>query len=216
MIMFKIRSILHVSGVSLLLIAAPAFAGAVPQVGFYRTSQKVKINQAIPVLCDANTAAGAATINGLGAKFKLTGANANFTTTYYSATQDPGFVNVQDASGLPVLMRTTINTIGGPLPQEYTDSTVSINADRLYYDVGDTAKSNDFVCGASITTGNIGTRIDFQSAMTHEFGHVMGMEHRSDGNTGPCVMHTNLSAGSIRRTFCADEKGLMVGFYGPG
>jgi predicted Zn-dependent protease len=50
--------------------------------------------------------------------------------------------------------------------------------------------------------------------MLHEFGHVMGMDHRTDGSTGPCVMTTYLNAGQIKRSFCADEKGLMLGFYG--
>jgi predicted Zn-dependent protease len=55
---------------------------------------------------------------------------------------------------------------------------------------------------------------DASSAIVHEFGHVMGMDHRTDGSTGPCVMATYLSAGQIKRAFCADEKGLMQGFYG--
>lgn len=75
-------------------------------------------------------------------------------------------------------------------------------------------KSTDFVCGDAVTASNIGTRIDFQSALTHEFGHVMGMDHRTDGTTGPCLMATYLNAGQIKRTFCTDEKGLMLGFYG--
>ena len=42
----------------------------------------------------------------------------------------------------------------------------------------------------------------------------MVMDHRTDGSTGSCVMAAYVNAGQIRRTFCADEKGLMVGFYG--
>jgi len=94
-------------------------------------------------------------------------------------------------------------------------ASVYVNTDRLYYDTGDTAQASDLLCGSSITSSNIGQHLDYQSAIVHEFGHVMGMDHRTDGTTGPCVMTTYLNAGQIKRSFCSDEKGLMVGFYGP-
>lgn len=197
------------------VLSTPLQAGAIPQNYYYRTSQNVKINYALPVLCDTNIAAAGATVNNLGTKFQLTGARNYYTSTYYAANQDPGFVNVQDASSMSSLMMTQRSYIvSSSTPYETTDSTVYINTDRLYYDAGDTVQSTDFVCGDNVTTSNIGTRLDFQSALVHEFGHVMGMDHRTDGTTGSCVMATYLNASQIRRAFCADEKGLMVGFYG--
>ncbi len=197
--------------------ATPAFAGAVPQTGYYRNPVRaVKINLALPVLCDSNMSAAANTVNAIGSKFQLTGTTQNYTSTYYSAQQDPDFLNIQDASGMSAIMQTvTWSYASSPgIPAESIDATISINTDRLYYDTGDTVKSTDLVCGTTVTSSNIGQRIDFQSAMLHEFGHVMGMDHRTDGSTGPCVMATYLSAGQIKRAFCADEKGLMQGFYG--
>lgn len=198
------------------VIATPAFAGAVPQATYYRApSRAVKINLALPVLCDTNMSAAANTVNAIGANFQLTGTTQNYTSTYYDATQDPDFLNIQDASAMTSVMRTISWTYDTPgTPDEAIDATVHVNADRLYYDENDTVKSNDLVCGTTTTSSNIGQRVDFQSAMLHEFGHVMGMDHRTDGSTGPCVMAQYLSVGQIKRAFCSDEKGLMQGFYG--
>ncbi|HEX8468284.1 MAG TPA: hypothetical protein VF620_10815 [Allosphingosinicella sp.] len=199
------------------VIATPAFAGAVPQTNYYRNPVRaVKINYALPVLCDSNMSAAANTVNAIGSKFQLTGTTQNYTSTYYESSQDPDFLNIQDAYGMSAIMRTATwgYASSGGAPAESLDATISVNADRLYYDSGDTVKSTDLVCGTTITSSNIGQRIDFQSAMLHEFGHVMGMDHRTDGSTGPCVMATYLSAGQIKRAFCSDEKGLMLGFYG--
>ncbi|HEX8125968.1 MAG TPA: hypothetical protein VF548_10340 [Allosphingosinicella sp.] len=198
------------------VIATPAFAGAVPQTNYYRNPVRaVKINLALPVLCDSNMKAAADTVNAIGSKFQLTGTTQNYTSTYYGSDEDPDFLNIQDGAGMSAIMRTATayyDTAG--IPDESIDATIAVNADRLYYDSGDTVKSTDLVCGTTVTSSNIGQRIDFQSAMLHEFGHVMGMDHRTDGSTGPCVMATYLSAGQIKRAFCSDEKGLMLGFYG--
>jgi hypothetical protein len=176
----------------------------------------VKINYALPVACDSNMSAAANTVNAIGSKFQLTGTTQNYTSTYYESSQDPDFLNIQDGYGMSAIMRTATwaYASSGGAPAESIDATISVNGDRLYYDSGDTVKSTDLVCGTTITSSNIGQRIDFQSAMVHEFGHVMGMDHRTDGSSGPCVMATYLAAGQIKRAFCADEKGLMLGFYG--
>jgi len=111
-------------------------------------------------------------------------------------------------------MRTIIYGYSGPAPAQAIDATVYVNTDRIYYDTGDTAQSTDLICGSSITPSNIGQHIDWQSAMTHEMGHVKGMDHRTDGSTGPCLMTTYLNPGQIKRSLCSDERALLVGFYG--
>jgi hypothetical protein len=194
---------------------APAFAGAVPQAYYFPDGSKgVKINYALPAACDANTKAAADTINAAGASFQLTGATQYYTSTYYSAQEDPDFINVQDASAMSTIMRTIIYGYAEPAPAKAIDASVYVNADRLYYDTGDAQLSNDLICGSYITSSNIGQHIDYQSAMLHEFGHVKGMDHRTDGSTGPCLMTQYLNAGQIKRSLCPDEQGLMVGFYG--
>lgn len=196
--------------------AAPAFAGPIPQPYYFPNGSKgVKINYALPVLCDTNTKAAVDTINASGRSFQLTGTTQNYTSTYYSATEDPDFINIQDGSGISSIMRTIIYGYSSPpTPAQAIDATVYINTDRIYYDTADTAQSTDLVCGTSITSSNIGQHIDWQSAMLHEMGHVKGMDHRTDGSTGSCVMTTYLSGGQIKRSLCSDERGLLVGFYG--
>lgn len=199
------------------ICVAPAFAGAVPQTTYFPVPSKaVKINSALPVLCDTNTNAAANTVNAIGANFQLTGTTQHFTSSYYDATQDPDFINIQDASAMSTIMRTIIWTYDYPDPPDKSiDASIYVNADRLYYDSGDTVKSTDLICGTTITSSNIGQRVDYQSAMLHEFGHILGMDHRTDGLTGPCVMTTYLNGGQIKRSFCSDESNLMLGFYGP-
>lgn len=195
---------------------APAFAGPIPQPYYFPNGSKgVKINNALPAACDANTKAAVDAINAAGRSFQLTGTSQNFTSTYYTAQDDPDFINIQDGSGLSSIMRTIIYGYASPpTPAQAIDATVYVNADRIYYDSETTAQANDLVCGSSITSSNIGQRIDWQSAMLHEMGHVKGMDHRTDGSTGPCVMTTYLNYGQIKRSLCSDERGLLVGFYG--
>ena len=164
--------------------------------------------------CDANTKAAVDTINAAGRSFQLTGTTQNYTSTYYSATEDPDFINIQDGSSMSAIMRTIIYGYSGSAPAQAIDATVYVNTDRIYYDTGDTAQSTDLICGSSITSSNIGQHIDWQSAMTHEMGHVKGMDHRTDGSTGPCLMTTYLNPGQIKRSLCSDERALLVGFYG--
>ena len=154
------------------------------------------------------------TTNAAGRSFQLTGTTQNYTSTYYSATEDPDFINIQDGSSMSAIMRTIIYGYSGPAPAQAIDATVYVNTDRIYYDTGDTAQSTDLICGSSITPSNIGQHIDWQSAMTHEMGHVKGMDHRTDGSTGPCLMTTYLNPGQIKRSLCSDERALLVGFYG--
>lgn len=75
------------------------------------------------------------------------------------------------------------------------------------------SQSDDLACYTA-TSSNIGTQIDFESAMIHEFGHVRGMEHRTGSYYGDCVMHIWLRRGQMRRLFCTDETQLMLSTYG--
>lgn len=198
-----------------LLIADPASAQSVHQEFYWRTpSMGVKINYALPAICDTATANAAATMNGMGVKFQLTGTTTHYTSQYVSADQDAGYVNIQPASGLGVIMRTQTYHYANPTPpREAIDALVLVNADRLYYVGDEVEQPTDLFCGHTLPAGGIGQRVDYQSAMTHEFGHVFGMGHRSDGSTGPCLMTQYLRAGEVKRSYCPDERSLMLGFY---
>jgi hypothetical protein len=203
---------------ALLFQSQTCWAGAVPQEMYWPVSSKaVKINTAIPAGCDTPSANAAATINGIGAKFQLTGTGTWFTSTRYSATQDPDFINIEDASGMTAIMQTNFYYYDYPRPPDQAiDATIYVDTNRIYYaGTSDAQQSGDFFCSSYVPAGGIGQLIDYQSAMLHEFGHIMGMGHRTDGTTGPCVMTKYLPAGQIKRSFCSDEANLMLGFYGP-
>lgn len=202
----------------LLLQPQTSWAGAVPQEMYWSVnSRAVKINTSIPAACDTPSANAAATVNAIGANFQLTGTGTWFTSAYYGATGDPEFINIQDASGMTAIMQTIFSYYDNPTPPDKAiDAVIAVDAGRIYYaGTTDVQQPGDFFCGSYIPAGGIGQAIDYQSAMLHEFGHIMGMGHRTDGTTGPCVMTQYLPAGQIKRSFCSDESNLMLGFYGP-
>lgn len=200
------------------LMSSPAMAAGVGQSGYVKRIvdnqvQKVKIHNELPPICDGDTIRAANTVNAMGTKFVLTGTGDNFDYgAVPTAYDDPEFLNIV-AGNTSALMVTEIwwtNTGSSPVP--YNDARVVVNANRIYY-TGTQNRDGDFACG-TLTSANLGKRFDYESAMVHEFGHFMGMAHRSDGTTGSCVMATYLNQGQIRRSFCSDEVALMTGFYG--
>jgi hypothetical protein len=214
------KALAYILAASCLTAATAAFAqtDTVPRPYKWPAStqvQTVKINYAMPISCDQNIRRSADAINALGTKMQLIGATQNYTSTYYQPRQDYGYVNIQDASGLDyqTIMRTSIAWSGSTYPYRIDDTIVSVNYSRLYYGYESNSQSDDLAC-YTVTASNIGTQIDFESAMIHEFGHVMGMDHRTGSYYGDCVMHTWLQPSQIRRTFCNDEKQLMISTYG--
>lgn len=175
--------------------------------------QMVKIHNELPPICDGDTIRAASTVNNMGTKLVLTG-----TGDYYdygavpTAYDDPEFLNIVAGSTSSLMTTEIWWTDTGRSPVPYNDARVVVNSDRVYY-AGTDRRDGDFACG-TVTSANIGGRIDYESAMVHEFGHFMGMAHRTDGATGTCVMAQYLNAGQIRRSFCSDETALMRGFYG--
>lgn len=53
--------------------------------------------------------------------------------------------------------------------------------------------------------------VDWQSAILHEFGHVVGLEH--DANDIGCAMYDQLGPGQIQRTLCPAEKQSYIDNY---
>ena len=174
--------------------------------------QYVRIHEELPPICDDDTIRAATTVNEIGSEFVLTGAGDHFKYgTKPSYTDDPEFLDI--VPGSTSVMSTEIWWVdNGSRPVPYYGARVVVNANRFYYSVRE-EQAGDFACG-TVTSSNIRQRIDYESAMLHEFGHFMGMYHRSDGTTGPCVMSRYITQGQIKRDFCGDEEGLMLGFYG--
>jgi hypothetical protein len=83
-----------------------------------------------------------------------------------------------------------------------------------YFNPGEVEQATDFHCGTQLPSGGLGSKTDFQTAILHEFGHVLGFNHRTDGATGPCVMAASVVRGVVKRTPCADERQRLVTAYG--
>ncbi|MCB9026058.1 MAG: matrixin family metalloprotease [Bdellovibrionaceae bacterium] len=63
-----------------------------------------------------------------------------------------------------------------------------------------------------ITDHAIGGRVDFKSLLVHEFGHVLGLAHVSQGN--PSVMQAYLANGVTRRSLTDLDKSSLLCEYG--
>lgn len=207
---------------SAFLLAAPAPAAA--QVTFTNepwavASRPVKINYRMPAGCDPSTSGAAATWNNTGARFQITDVGNYYQSEYINEQTNPdyNFINIQDASGLasttPMQTISTSGYSGGRYVR--TDANIYVNTNMLYYfDPGETQQSTDFYCASTVPAGGIGSQTDYQTAMVHEFGHAIGFGHRTDGNTGPCVMAASVPRGTIKRNPCTDERQRMLSVYG--
>ena len=59
--------------------------------------------------------------------------------------------------------------------------------------------------------GSVGGQIDFQSIMCHEYGHVLGLGHSSDGGA---TMFASYSGGTGSRSINADDSAGVQAIYG--
>lgn len=185
-------------------------------------SKPVKIHSSMPISCDDNIRNAAAKFNQAGANFQFTGATNHYgTNRVNNDNTEEAYVNIQPATMSPYTDSTTLMKtykyyawFDGFVWENYyelIDANIYVNDTYIMY-AGETAREKDLWCETA-TTG-IGNRSDFESVMIHEFGHAAGMEHRTDGTTGPCVMTASYSPGKIRRTFCTDEIAKLKIVYG--
>lgn len=214
--------------VAFMTIALPlsAHAQTVPITAkFDVTSKPVKIRYAMPAECDINIANAAAAFNRAGANFQLTSAGSVYDNQWVDDNNtDPAYINVLPATlsnytDATTLMQTNLyyswfDGFAWESYYEITDANVYVNANYIYYvNTEPNAREKDLWCNTS--TSGIGSRSDFETNMLHEFGHAAGLQHRTDGGTGPCVMTRYYSpGGKIRRSFCTDEINALRGAYG--
>lgn len=97
------------------------------------------------------------------------------------------------------------------------DADIFMNYDLLFWPgTTDTERAYDLFCNGEYQAGS-STQMDYQTAILHELGHLVGFEHRTDANTGPCLMHSQLprglSADRLRRSFCSDERAAYQAAY---
>lgn len=100
---------------------------------------------------------------------------------------------------------------------QLVDADIFMNYDLLFWPgTTDTQRSYDLFCSSQYQTPT-SWNYDYQSAILHELGHLVGFEHRTDAATGPCLMHSSLPRGltadRLRRAFCSDERAAYTAAY---
>lgn len=215
------RTIAILAGVVLPISAsAQDYYPALSQQGYVKRIvddkvQYVRIHEELPPICDVNVIRAATTANGIGSEFYLTGAGDHFKYgTVPTVFDEPQFLEVVLANTSVMTLETWWDQSASAAPYPYFAARVMINGNRFYYSVR-SEQDGDFACGDGVSSTNIRKRIDFETAILHEFGHFAGLYHRWDGDTGPCVMAKYIRQGEIKREYCSDEKNYILGFYGP-
>jgi hypothetical protein len=178
-------------------------------------SKPVRIQNNIPAGCDPSTSAAASTWNSA-SKFQISGVAQNYTSASATDTTatDPSYIDIRGSSNLSstnpmYAISLSMTSVGR------TDSDIFVNTNMLYYlNPGEVNNATDFYCGTTLLSGGIGSQTDYQTAILHEFGHVLGFNHRTDGATGPCVMAASVARGVVKRTPCTDERQRLVTTYG--
>lgn len=91
------------------------------------------------------------------------------------------------------------------------DADILMNHDLFYWpSTSDVEQRYDFFCDQ----GSLDQyQIDYQSAILHELGHLVGFEHRTDTTSGSCVMHEQIRRGAYARNLCNDERAVYSAAY---
>ena len=61
-----------------------------------------------------------------------------------------------------------------------------------------------------LSAGDPGSLYDYITVMTHEFGHIAGLDERYSGNTS---MYFEINTGDVRRTFDSHDRSELGGLY---
>ncbi len=166
------------------------------------SSQHVVIQNNMPAACDAPLMSAIGTVNGVGAIWEFIHSSTDFSTSYDTQI-DTGLTQIEDGV-LP-------SDVPAQTVLKYSDSTETtiigtatrINRNELFYGPDN---SGDFSC-----TGPLGlAQLDYQSIITHELGHVIGLNHVSDPSE---VMYPYVDRGSTKYYFQPDEQYKIQSLY---
>ena len=208
---------LRLSALGLLVLPTAAIAAQPPMPNKWDTSSRsVIMHNDLPIICDDPA---------INAKNYLLSVEPAFTIAMsWQATVNPADQSTstvaasQQGYGGTVAAGFTDFRYNSPYFWEsygtIVDADIYMNYDLLYWPgTTDVKKSYDLWCSSSYQGSFTIYNVDYQSAFLHEMGHVLGMDHRTDGATGPCVMHAQLPRGTTRWAFCADERTAYTGAY---
>lgn len=135
-----------------------------------------------------------------------------------SSATEPGVINVQDESSNfgSAIMRTVVATQANGTT--IVDANIYIRNDYLYYATTAGRQSTTYTIGKGYDCPSPASTLarvnhyDYQTAITHEFGHAVGFADSTSAST--CPMFQTLGVGQNKRSICSSEKMAIIAIYG--
>lgn len=189
------------------LIAASAATAQVPAP--YKLSSNTRallLHFDMPAGCDPYVTASVNAWNGAGSRFRYSFSQSNSLTGDFDNLTNSSRTTIQPGV-TDAIMSTRRRTSGNTL----LDSDVIVSEARLFCGTTSSTRQSggQFHCSVSSTVAS--DKLDFQTAMTHELGHALGLDHTYDR---ACSMYLYQTFAEVRRTLCADERTAIRGVYG--
>lgn len=193
-------------------LACAGTASATPPVIFGKygvRSVTVGFHSSIPTDCASASIFAVSEWNAVGADFDLKTTNTPH-PRYEDQTQTFDYQNVTVQDGVP----SRPDAIMAARVKRNTTTGIIENADiivdqRRINQAGPQPVDKLNCAGLNPTPVN---EVDFQSAILHELGHVVGLEDVLDEPS--CALYYSLASGVKRRALCASEKQAHIANYG--
>lgn len=175
---------------------------------FPTNTKTVWLHTAMPTGCDSPLVRAVNTWNAQPVNFNWQfDAAANLTgSRWYSG--DSRYVIEDGTTSSASAHASTYRAATGTIGQVHT----VVKAEHLWYNNDESG--GRFYCSATAGT-TPSTKYDYQTTMTHELGHALGMD---DGGASTCVMYGYQGMGTAgqRRSLCSTEATSFKNAYGAG
>lgn len=160
----------------------------------------------MPAGCDPYVTASVNIWNGAGSRFRYSFSQSNSLTNDFDNLANSSRTTIQPGE-TSAIMTTRIRSSGRTL----LDADVIVNEGRLFYGTNSSTRESGGQFHCSLSTVVPSNKMDFQTSVTHELGHALGLDHTINRD---CSMYSYQDYGEVRRTLCADEKAAIRGVYG--